>query len=123
MLTIISLLTILVIGADMTESQIYPSYVLAKKINVGNFLTRIEVMMAIIWFLTIFFKLTVFLYATALSLAQTLKLKEYRFLTLPLGMILVVFTLVLSPNLIYLKTFNKEILIHYSLTYGLFFPL
>ncbi|MDQ0883545.1 endospore germination permease [Peribacillus sp. V2I11] len=123
MLTIISLLTILVIGADLTESQVYPSYVLAKKINVGNFLTRIEVMMAIIWFLTIFFKLTVFLYATALSLAQTLKLKAYRFLTLPLGMILVVFTLVLNPNLIYIKTFNKDILIYYSLTYGLFFPL
>lgn len=123
LLTVISLLTVLVLGADTTERQIYPSYALAKKINVGNFLTRIEVMMAGIWFLTIFFKLTLFFYATALSLAQSLKLKEYRFITLPLGMILIVFTLVVSPNIVYLKTFNKEILFHYSLTYGLFFPL
>ncbi|MEW9672511.1 endospore germination permease [Ammoniphilus sp. 3BR4] len=122
-LTIISLLTVLVIGADMTARQTYPSYVLAKKINVANFLTRIEAIMAGIWFLTIFFKLTLFFYSTALSLAQTLKLKDYRFLTFPLGMILVVFTLVQSPNVVYLKTFNKEILFHYSLTFGLFFPL
>lgn len=122
-LAVISLLTILVIGADMTERQLYPSYVLAKKINVGKFFTRVEAMLAIIWFITIFFKVTLLIYGSALGLAQTLKLKGYRFLTLPLVTILVVLSLIISPNVIYLKTFNKEILFFYSLTYGLFFPL
>jgi spore germination protein KB len=122
-LIIISAMAILVIGADQTARNIYPSYVLAKKINIGDFLQRLEAIMAGIWFITIFFKLTICFYATALGLAQTLKLKEYRPLLLPLGMILLVLSLVASPNITYFHTFIAKIWTPYSLTYGLFLPL
>lgn len=122
-LILISAATILVIGPDLTARQIFPSYVLAKKINIGNFLQRVEAIMAGIWFITIFFKLSICFYASSLGLAQTLQLKDYRFLTLPLGMILLVLSLVSSPNFVYFKTFVAEIWTPYSLTYGLFLPL
>lgn len=122
-LILITMLTIFVLGPDFAARQMYPSYVLAKKINIADFLQRMEVIMAGIWFLTIFFKLTICFYASALGLAQTLKLRDYRILTFPLGMILVVLSLVASPHIVYFHTFIKEIWTPYSLTYGLFFPL
>lgn len=120
---IITVFSILVLGADFTARNIYPAYILAKKINVGDFLERLEAIVAGIWFITIFFKLTICFYATALGLAQTLKLKDYRPLLLPLGMLVIVFSLVASPNITYFQTFIATIWTPYSLTFGLFLPL
>ncbi|CAM4320397.1 spore germination protein [Paenibacillus alkaliterrae] len=120
---VITMLTIIVLGSDLAARQIYPSFVLSKKVNIANFLQRVENIMAGIWFLTIYFKLTICFYASALGLAQTLKLRDYRVVTFPLGMILVVLSLVASPNIVYFLTFVKEIWTPYSLTYGLLLPL
>ena len=98
-LILITLLTVFVLGSDFAGRQIYPSYILAKKVNIGDFIQRIEALMAGIWFITIFFKLTICFYASALGLAQICKLKDYRALTFPLGMLLVVLSLVTSPIL------------------------
>ncbi len=122
-LIIVSLLTIFVIGAQPTANEIYPSYVLATKINVGHFLQRIEAVLAGIWFITIFFKLTICFYASALCLAQTFKLKDFRPLTFPLGMIMVVLSLVAYPNSAYFLTVIGSVWTPFSLAYGLIIPL
>ncbi|WCN38282.1 GerAB/ArcD/ProY family transporter [Aneurinibacillus uraniidurans] len=121
-LFILTFLSVLVLGPTATAGNAYPSYLLAKKINIANFITRIEAIMAIMWFITIFFKLSLAFYASILGLAQLVKLKEYRILTLPFSMILIVASLVLVPNTPYLIEFNESIWWLYSATYGLVFP-
>ena len=54
---IVTTLCIAILGWDFTARHTFPSYTLAKKIHIDEFLQRIEVLMAIIWFVTIFFKL------------------------------------------------------------------
>lgn len=122
-IVITSTLSILVLGEDFTVRNMYTSFTLAKKISIGNFLERLEAVMAVIWFLSLYFKLTICFYATALGLAQTLKLKEYKPLLLPLAMILMVFSIFTVPNITYMRTFVAKIWTPYSLTYGLFLPL
>lgn len=122
-LSIIIILAILVLGADNSARQMYPSYALAKKISVGNFLQRIEAIMACMWFITIYFKMTLYFYASVIGLAQTLKLDNYRPLTIPLGMIVVSLTLIVHPNVIHGAKFDKEIWPLYASTYGLVLPL
>ncbi|WP_269882193.1 GerAB/ArcD/ProY family transporter [Paenibacillus gyeongsangnamensis] len=63
--------------------------------------TWIEVLVATIWFISIYYRVTVFYYISIIGIAQVLELKDYRFLTLPLGAILVVFALVTRPNVAY----------------------
>lgn len=122
-LIIIISLNISVLGVDKSSRKIYPSYALAKMINVEGFFQRIEAMMAIIWFITTYFKVTISFYASILTLAQTLKLKNYRSLTFPLGMIIISLSIVGYPNIVYSQSTIKSILIPYSLTCGLFLPL
>ncbi|MGN7397995.1 GerAB/ArcD/ProY family transporter [Peribacillus frigoritolerans] len=122
-LIIIVVLTILVLGADQSANISYPSYALARKINVENFVQRIEGIMAIMWFITIYFKLVVYFYASVIGLAQTLNLKDYRPLTLPLGLILIVLPLITRTNIVQSNTWDKEIWPLYVLTYGLVLPL
>ncbi|MDQ6420222.1 endospore germination permease [Paenibacillus sp. LHD-117] len=118
----VSFMSILVMGSDYSKSQLFPSYMLAQQINIAGFFQRVEAILAIIWFLTIFFTLTICFYASALGIAQTFRLKSYRFLTLPLGMLTVSLSLIVSPNTSYFHSFLAKIWTPYSLTYGLFLP-
>ncbi|MEC0276128.1 GerAB/ArcD/ProY family transporter [Peribacillus frigoritolerans] len=122
-LIIIIALAILVLGADDSARQMYPSYALARKINVGNFIQRIEVIMAIMWFITIYFKMVIYFYASVIGLAQTLNLKDYKPLTLPLGVISVSLSLIIHPNVAQSATFDKEVWPLYVSVYGLVLPL
>jgi len=116
-------LAILVLGADFTAHQRFPSFTLAKRISLGNFLERLEVIMAFLWIITIFYRVLIYFYATVIGIAQIFNLKDYRSLLLPLGMILVVVSLIVSPNVVYTDVYNKDIWVLYASTYGLFLPL
>lgn len=122
-IVLLTALSILVMGPDHTARGAYPSYVLAQKISVGEFLQRIEAFIAGMWFISIFFKLSISFYATTLTLAQILNLKEYRMLVFPLGMIVIVLSLVSSPNIVYNFTVVLEVWTFFSATYGLVLPL
>jgi spore germination protein KB len=122
-LLIITLLTILVLGPELTARNNYPSFVLAKKVTIAGFLERIEVIMALIWFITIYFKTTTYCYACVKGLAQILSLKDDRMLILPFGMILTAFSMIIYPNVVYANEWDTKTWIPYSLMYGLFLPL
>jgi len=122
-LIIMIALCILVLGVDTTQRHIFPSYALAKKINVGHFFQRIEFVMAGLWFISIFFKMSLYFYAAVVGLAQTLNTKNYRFLTLPMGIVMVALSLLVHPNILHSTEYNKGAWLPYSSTYGLFLPL
>ncbi|GGA27600.1 GerAB/ArcD/ProY family transporter [Psychrobacillus lasiicapitis] len=121
--SIITILCIFVLGSDATARQIYPSYGLAKKINVGNFVNRVEALMAALWIIGLYIKMVLYFYATALGIAQICNLKEYRSLTYPLGIIVVVLSLTLFSNVMEQEQFDTTIAIYISLLIGLLLPL
>ncbi|MBD0381446.1 GerAB/ArcD/ProY family transporter [Paenibacillus sedimenti] len=120
---IITFLCISVLGTKMTERHMFPSYALAKQISIGNFLERVEILIAGIWFLTVYFKTTFYFYGFVTGLAQILNMKDYRPLVFPLGMILVVYSLVVYPNVAYMTEFDTKAYIPYALTFGLLYPI
>ncbi|WP_233191824.1 MULTISPECIES: endospore germination permease [unclassified Sporosarcina] len=120
---IFTFLSISVVGADDTAIQIYPGYELAKRINVGDFLQRIEEFMGFLWFIALYFKTILYFYASVLGIAQILNLQDYRPLTLPLGMIAVILSLVIYPNVVYQKEIEQSTEIFISISIGLFLPL
>lgn len=114
-------LTVLVIGAN-TATVAYPSYALAKKISIGNFIERMEVIIAVIWFITIFVRIALLFYVAIIGIAQVLNLKEYRFLTLPMSIILVILSFVVFPNTAYYNEFTPIWTVH-SFILGFVFPI
>ena len=120
---ILTFLSVSVLGAENTARQMYSSYELAKRINVGDFVQRIEALMASLWFISLYFKAALYFYASVLGMAQILNLKDYRPLTIPLGMIAVVLSLVIYPNVTYQQNFDQTTQLSFSLSIGLFLPL
>ncbi|WP_313894091.1 endospore germination permease [Psychrobacillus sp.] len=120
---IITLSCIFVLGADSTARQMFPGYGLAKKIKIGSFVNRVEAIMAALWIICIYFKATIYFYASVLGIAQIFNLKDYRPLTIPLGMIGVVLSLVIYPNVVYLQNWNATTGLYFSFSIGVFLPL
>lgn len=119
----ITAICILVLGPEHTARQMYPTYALAKKIQIAKFLQRIEALVAAMWVLSIYFKATLYLYSSIIGLAQILKLQSYRTLTYPIGLITMVLSLVLYPNTAYMKWADTVVFIPYSMTIALGIPL
>ncbi|TYR78919.1 GerAB/ArcD/ProY family transporter [Priestia megaterium] len=115
LLVILTLLSLLVFGLGTLSIVLYPSYLLGQELELG-FITRIEVIIAIIWFISIFFKIGICFLVSSLGLSQIMQMKDYRIITFSLALICI-------PDNVYLGTFIETTWISYSLTYGLLFPL
>ncbi|WP_374989207.1 GerAB/ArcD/ProY family transporter [Priestia megaterium] len=55
-----------------------------------SFFNHIEVVIAIIWFISLFFKVVICFFVLTQGLSELLKVQEYRVLTFPLGMLIFV---------------------------------
>ncbi|MXQ52512.1 GerAB/ArcD/ProY family transporter [Shimazuella alba] len=95
---ILVLLSLLVLGPKASEFNTYPAYTLATKIDLAGFFQRIEVIMAGIWFISIFVKFTTLLLTASTGLGQIFMWKEHKFTIIPIGMLTVPLSLWLSPN-------------------------
>lgn len=122
-LTSVILHSILVLGVPIAEHKQYTTYFLAQKISIADIIERLEVIVAFLWFLTIFYKTSIFLYATKIGLSQILNLKETRIFIFPLGFLLLIVTHFITPNVLYFEIFFKEIIPFYTLTFGLLLPV
>lgn len=122
LLMMVSSLCITVLGPKYTASLNFPTYELVQKVDIGHFIQRIEGIAGGIMFISIFFKITICYYGTVLCLAHTLSLNQYKFLTYPIGMLVIVFSLIVSPNLIYFHNFVRMAWTPLCLVLGLLFP-
>lgn len=123
LLIITTVVTILVFGEDFTDMQAYPSYALAKSITVGQFLSRIEIIMAIIWIITIYYKCTVYFYAAVKGLGKILELQNDKVLSIPLGMIMLALSLGIYRDTVYASKWDVETWIPYAFTMGVLLPM
>ncbi|MGM0878293.1 MAG: GerAB/ArcD/ProY family transporter [Bacillota bacterium] len=122
-LTILIIFTTLVLGSDTTARQTFPSYILGKKLSIGDFLERIEVIVAIIWILTVYFKVTICYYGLTLGLAQVLGLKNYKILLFPLAFSILTFSIFMHPDIVHASNYMAKTLTPYSLTICFILPL
>ncbi|WP_318503547.1 endospore germination permease [Bacillus sp. T3] len=122
-ITMITLFSIFVLGADATNRLNYAPYILAQKIQIGNFIQRIEIVAGAFIFISLFVKSALTYYCFILSTAQTFHLKNYKILTLPFGLIVLVLSISLFPNIIYFHTFVSVAWTILTLIFGLLLPL
>jgi len=116
-------LAILVLGPANTASRTFPSYSLAQRISIGNFLQRIEVIMAAMWIISIYIKTFMFFYAGVIGIAQICKIKNHRPLILPFGLIILGLSQIVHPNIIHSDVYNRETWPIFSFFFAILLPL
>ncbi|WP_123052845.1 endospore germination permease [Clostridium sp. JN-1] len=64
-----------------------PSYQIARILRIGEIITRAEVLIAMVLFFDTFVKVCIMYYAAVLGIAQLFKLRSYKPLVLPIGIV------------------------------------
>lgn len=108
---------------NIDSIHVLPSYQVAKLINIGGIITRMEVLIAIILLFNEFLKICIFYYATVESTAQIFKLKDYKILVIPIGIISVVFSISMFSSAVEHLNYASSIHPIYTLLFIIIFPI
>lgn len=118
-----TLFCLLVLGYKVTSHAQFPTYLLAKKINVLNFFQRLEPIIAGIWIVSIFYRTSLYMYTTLIGLSHMFGLKNYKYITTPLGILALGFSLIAFPNTVYQSEWDASTWVSIILILGVVLPL
>lgn len=122
-LFITTLLTVLVLGPYVAANEIFPSYSLAKRINLADVFERVEITIAVAWFITSFFRVCFYFYCVVSGLGEAFNLEDKKLLNIPLATLLTVLSLIVSPNISFLIHMDRTALPFFNATFGILLPL
>ncbi|WP_410513350.1 endospore germination permease [Paenibacillus sp. BR2-3] len=118
-----SLRNLLVLGPEILSSLYFPSYVAVSRINIGDFLTRIEGSTAIVFVTCLFIKVSLCLYVASNGIAKVFSLKSYRSVVLQVGLIMVYFADFIYNNIMEMQFFAFQIYKVYALPFQVVIPV
>lgn len=74
--------------------------------------------MAVMWFITLFYRISLFFYAIAIGVSQIFNIKNYQPLVVPLGWILAAVSVFIYPNVPFKLVWDTKTWIPYTITIG-----
>lgn len=94
----ITALNIAVLGVDMTTRATFPLLNTVGKVNIGDFVQRLDALVLLLLVITSFFKMGTFYFAAVLAAADLFRMKEYKKLVLPVGIPILFSSLIIAGN-------------------------
>jgi spore germination protein (amino acid permease) len=116
------LMSVLVLGSVVTAKSQYPTYILAKEINLAIVFSRFEFIIAALWIVTEYIICILFFYAGITGLSEIIGLKDYRKIVIPMGLIVLVMSDVVFPNNVYQVNWVNTTWTPYIITHGFILP-
>lgn len=90
-------------------NQFYPVYSAVRAISVFEFFENFEVLIMASWVLGNFVKTAFYLYVISLSIAQWLRLSDFKAFVFPLGLLMVFFSLWDLPDIVAVRTYMTQV--------------
>ncbi|MDQ0247514.1 spore germination protein KB [Bacillus fengqiuensis] len=91
-------LNIAVLGVEEVERSTFALLSTIGKVNLFEFIQRLDAIVVFTLLITVFFKASIFFYCTLIGIVDLFKLKNYQQIILPVGCILVFGSMVLASN-------------------------
>ncbi|WP_342428923.1 endospore germination permease [Paenibacillus sp. FSL L8-0158] len=113
---------IAVMSEGVVSNLTFPTYFISRTISNGEFLQRFEIVVAVFWFVTIFFRLALLLYVSAQGLADAFRLRSANSLLVPLILIAMAMVHSIWPNMQFLIKFFS-VWPFYAMIFGVVFPI
>jgi len=119
---VIAARNISVLGAS-TSAYITSTYNAVRLINIGDFLSRMELIIALTVTATLFIKICISYFLTVKSLSQTLGLKTYIPMIVPIGVIGIILALIAFENGEEAYIYGTKYYIFFTMPFEIFIPL
>lgn len=118
----VTVIVIAVLSQGVVSTLTFSSYFAVRTISFSEFFERFEVAVSVVWFIAIFFRLSLLMYVSAKGLAAVFQLENYRSLLIPLGLMAYVIAGVLWPNTAVILT-TYRIWPYYAMIFGIICPI
>lgn len=115
--------TVLVLGFDIATTSYFPVYTAARVINIGNFIQRLEVLVTLISVLGAFLKNSIILLATCKGIVKVLNLSNYRFITIPVSLLMVNLSNIWFDSRMAFVNYNADVWPYYAIVFEVFIPI
>lgn len=122
LLIVVAALHTATLGADLPRVN-FPGLASLREVNVGDFITRMEVLGIFVWTFGTFLKISVCYWALALGLAELLGLADYRPLVFPLGVIMASLSILVYDTFAAMATVATSLYPFYAFPFQVLFPL
>jgi spore germination protein KB len=99
----------------------FPTFQLLRDIEIGE-LQRLDIIGVMLWSLGAFSKVSLFLYAIVVGIAQLFKIKDYKILVGPVSALIAIVSILNGEDLIGIYNFQRDIYPIYGTLLGLVFP-
>lgn len=119
----IAVRNVLVLGADTVSILYFPSYTAVSKINIGDFLQRIEVMVSVVFIFAGFVKISICLHAACKGVCRVLNINNYRFIVSPVGLMMVNLAYWIYPDIMEMQNWAFKIYKYYALPFEVILPI
>src|SRR5690606_18910779 len=123
LLTIVVLFSVLTLGIEQSANSTFPAYALAKTINLGNFLQRIEGILIALWIMTFFLKTMLLNFSMLEGLKSIFGLKSTRYFIYPIAVLLLVVAWNTYVNSVYIGEVIQQVWGGYALVHLVVIPL
>ncbi len=122
-LLISSSITILVIGPSVANTYYFPAYVATTRINVGNFMQSIEIILAFMFTIGGFTNFTVLLLCSTKGIGKFFGIDDYKSIVVPIGLFVLNLSLFMSKSTREFYRFTAEIWPYYAFPFQIVFPI
>jgi spore germination protein KB len=112
---------IAIYGAERSIGITFPTFQILRDIRVGE-LQRLDLLGIMLWSLGSFGKISLYLFATTVGIAQLTGVRNHKVLAGPVGTLMVIVALINSKNFLEIFKFYKYTYPYYSTFFGIVLP-
>ncbi len=116
-------LNIAVLGMEATERASFPTLTTVGKINLLDFVQRLDAIVVFTLLITVFFKASIYIYVSVMGIADLFKLNSHHRILLPIGIIVTYVSMIMASNFQELTKEGKLISYYMHLPMLLIIPL
>ncbi len=98
LISINTIMFISVLGVDFASNSLFPLLQTIRMIKIGETFDRLDIFIVLIMLIGAFIKISFFMYGAMLGAAQLIKSKEVKYLAIPLGVIIMITSLLIAKN-------------------------
>ncbi|WP_332695242.1 GerAB/ArcD/ProY family transporter [Halalkalibacter lacteus] len=91
-------LNIAVLGVEEVERSTFPLLSTIGKINLFEFIQRLDAIVVFTFMITVFLKVSIFFYGVLIGMVDLFKLKNHQQIVLPTGVIIIFLSMVMAAN-------------------------
>ncbi|MCY6484100.1 endospore germination permease [Clostridium aestuarii] len=118
-----SLTNTLVLGINSSLTLHYPSYSTVKKINIGEVLQRLEALVALVFMLGGFIKISITLLAACKGFTRIFGYNHYQFIVTPIALFILNLSYFEFDSVMDYMEWNKGIYPYYAFPFQVIFPI